>query len=70
MTIYVPVTKFDRGDVVHGIEALEAEHCRILGGCIEHRGTIYGDNAYTDPAGVWLFWNKEDWQADKYRYNF
>ena len=72
MTIYVPVTRFSNGGVIHDIEVLDSDKCRILGGYIEHCGTIYGDakNAYTDPRGVWHFWDKEDWRADKYRYSF
>ena len=45
MTIYVPVTEFKSGGVVHGIAQLDSDRCRILGGCIEHCGTIYGDRA-------------------------
>lgn len=70
MTIYVPVTEFKGGGFVHGIAQLDSDKCRILGGYIEHCGTIYGNRAYTDPRGVWLYWDKEDWRADEYRYNF
>lgn len=70
MTIYVPVTEFKGGGFVHGIAQLDSDKCRILGGYIEHCGTIYGDRAYTSPDGVWLYWNKQDWLADEYRYNF
>lgn len=70
MTIYIPVTRFERGSVVHGMETLDSDKCRILGGCIESCGTIYGSHAYTDPEGVRLFWSKEDWKAEQYRYRF
>ena len=70
MTIYLPVTEFKNGSVVHGIRELNSDRCRMLGGYIYCDGTIYGDRAYTEPDGVWLFWNKEDWKADEYRFNF
>lgn len=70
MTIYLPVTKFRNGDVIHDIVELESEACRLLGGYIECRGIIYGQDAYTDPCGVWHYWNKENWKADEYRFEF
>ena len=66
MTIYVPV--YDRGK--YECRALDASKCRMLGGFIECCGTIYGKTAYTDPQGVWFYWNKEDWKADAFRYHF
>ena len=70
MKIWVPVTKFESGSAIHGIEELDSDKCRILGGHIECYGTIYGDRAYTDPKGVQLYWSKEDWKAEEYRYIF
>lgn len=67
MKIYVPCTKVEHGGAVRGIEELNLEECRMLGGCIESRGTIYGTTAYSEREGVWLYWNKEDWKAEKYR---
>lgn len=70
MKIYVPVTEFKNGGVVRGIRELNSDKCRMLGGCIYHCGTIYGERAYTDPEGVRLYWGKEDWKAEQYRYHF
>lgn len=69
MYIYVPITEFRAGEIRHGIRELKAETCRRIGGYIYSNGTIYGTEAYTDPEGVRLFWNKETWKADVYRYN-
>ena len=70
MTIYVPVTRFAHGDIKHDIAELNAEDCKIIGGYIECRGTIYSNVAYTDPQGVWLDWNKEYHKAEEFRYRF
>lgn len=70
MKIYVPVTEFEHGAVKHGIAELDSDRCRILGGCIEHCGTIYGERAYTIPEAVLLYWSKEDWRAEQFRYQF